>query len=367
MWAILGTAGLLGLGASLGAQTVPSELREFLAANGHFDENDFRDLAAGKPVAKLLETKRRSEVAGVGAVRIAVPRDFFLAQLDDIVRYKQEQVSPPPEIGKFRSPPRLADLEALSLSRRDIESLRSCRPGDCAVKLPAAAIERFRKEIRWSDAGANEAANRLFREFLLARLQGYLTLGGEALAPYADKNSPVSITAAFGELLAAAPYLARRAPRLADCLARFPHCDSSVKTFFYWSKEKFGHGLRPVISVSQVLVDRQGTGTDDWVWEASKQLYANHYLDCSLSLSLLVDAAGKSETPAFYFVYLNRSRSDMLRGTLAGLVQGFVQSGVNGKMIDRLKRLRKRMESLWKAHSSQGKSRLSLRPSGPGR
>jgi hypothetical protein len=364
---MIGMAGLLGLGATLGAQTVPPELREFLAANGHFDESDFRDLTAGKPVARLLETKDRGEVAGVGAVRIAVPRDFFLAQLDDIVRYKQEQVSPPPEIGRFDSPPRLADLQALSLSRRDIESLRSCRPGDCAVKLPAAAIERFRKEIPWSGAEAHEAANRLFREFLLARLQGYLTSGGAALAPYADKNSRVSITAGFDDLLAAAPYLSRRAPRLADCLARFPHCDSSVKTFLYWSKEKFGHRLRPVISVSQVMVDREGNKTDDWVWEASKQLYASHYLDCSLSLSLLVDAREKSEAPAFYFVYLNRSRSDLLRGALGGLVQGLVQIGVGGKMNERLERLRKRMESLWKAHASQDKSRAGPHPAGPER
>jgi hypothetical protein len=351
-WAIVCIAVLLGLGASLGAQAVPASLHEFLAQNGHFDESDFRDLAAGKPVAKLLETKDGSEVGGIGAIRISVPRGFFLSQMRDIVAYKRAQVTPPPQIGKFNNPPRLADLESLSLTRNDVDSLRSCRPGDCDVKLPAAVIEQFHEEVQWSKASAGKSANRLFREFLLARLQRYLESGGAALAAYNDKNPPISITAGFDELLAATPFLSRRAPHLADCLARFPQCESGVTSFFYWSKEKFGHGLQPVISVSQVLVDREGAEGNGWIWEASKQLYANHYLDCSLGLTLLVASTGDAGAPAFYFVYLNRSRSDVLKGVVAGFVRGFVQAGAAGKMRDRLKRLRKRMESLWKARAS---------------
>ncbi|MDE3136093.1 MAG: hypothetical protein KGL59_05945, partial [Acidobacteriota bacterium] len=283
-------------------------------------------------------------MAGVGAIRIAVPRDFFLSQTKDIVRYKQMQVNPAPEIGRFDSPPQIANLENLSLEERDIDSLRDCRPGDCGLKLPAAAIERIRKEIRWSDDGADEAANRLFREVLLARVESYLKTGDKGLDVYHDKHSPVSLAAGSRELVADAPYLGSYAPQLADCLVRFPECGPSVQSFLYWSKEKFGRGLRTVISVTQVITAREGTGGEGWIWQASKQIYADHYLDCSLGLTLMVEAGGKGGAPAFYLVYLNRSRSDALKGNLAGLVRGIIQEGVSAEMNDRLERIRKQME-----------------------
>jgi hypothetical protein len=351
--AIVAAAVLMGFGAGLRAQAIPPELRQFLAENARFDENDLRDLAAGKPVAKLLETKYKNEVAGVGAIRIAVPRDFFLAELEDIVRYKQAQANPAPEVGKFGSPPRLAELDALSLEPREIDSLRGCRPGRCGLKLPGAAIKRFKKEIDWSANGADESANRLFREFLLSRLEAYLKSGDAALTAYHDKRSPVSLVSGLHELIARDPYLASRAPRLSECLERFPVCDASVRSFLYWSKEEFGHGLQPVISLSQVLLDREGTNGNGWVWQASKQLYANHYLDCSLALTILVDSGENRDEPTLYLVYLNRSRSDVLKGSLGGLVRGFVQGGVNEEMSDRLERIRKWTESQWAARTSQ--------------
>ena len=350
---MVAAAALLSFGARLGAQAIPPELRQFLAQNAHFDEKDLRDLAAGKPVARLLKTKHKSEVAGVGAIRIAVPRDFFLTQIDDIVRYKQLQADPAPEVGKFSSPPQLGDLAALALQPGEIDSLRDCRPGNCGLKLPAATIEKFGKEIRWSDNGADASANRLFREFLLARVEAYLQSGDEGLTAYHDKGSPVSLVAGFRELLADAPYVTRLAPNLADCLVRFPRCDSGVQGFLYWSKEKFGHGLQPVTSATQVLIDREGTGDDGWIWEASKQLYANHYVDCSLGLMLMVEANEKSDAPAFYLVYLSRSRSDVLKGSLAGLVRGIIQGGVSGEMSERLERIRKQLESLFAKRASQ--------------
>jgi len=364
--AIVAAAVLLGFGERLRAQAIPPDLRQFLAAKAHFDNRDLVELAAGKPVAKLLKTKHRNEVAGAGAIRIAVPRDFFLNQLDDIVRYKQIQASPAPEVGKFSSPPQLGDLATLALQPGEIDSLRECRPGNCGVKLPAATIEKFGKEIHWSDNGADASANRLFREFLLARVEAYLQSGDEGLTAYHDKASPVSLVAEFRQLLADAPYVTRLAPRLADCLVRFPQCDSGVQGFLYWSKEKFGHGLQPVVSATQVLIDREGAGEDGWVWEASKQLYANHYLDCSLGLMLMVEAKEKSDVPAFYLVYLNRSRSDVLKGSLAGLVRGIIQGGVRGEMSERLERIRKQMESLWGARAAGAGPRAGRPPASVG-
>jgi hypothetical protein len=343
---------LLGCGAAIQAQGIPPELREFLKANAHFSEAELRELAAGKPVAKILETQSSKEVAGVGAIRIHVPREFFLSESEDIVWYKKEQVKPAPEIGKFSTPPVLADLDGLSLQPEDVESLHNCRPGDCGLKLPAEAITRIRDGMRGSERGSKESVNRLFREFLLARVQNYLQSGDAGLAAYDDKGSPVSLVSGFRQLLGQLPFLSRHAPQLTKCLDRFPQCDPEVKSFLYWSKEKFRRGLQPVISVTQVMIVHEGTSAGGWTWEASKQLYANHYMECSLGITLLVAANGEQNKPAFYFVYLNRSRSDVLGGVTASLVRSFVQGGVNDAMIDRLQRVRKQMESRWAARSS---------------
>lgn len=364
---LLGAVLLVSCGAASRAQGIPPELGEFLRANAHFSEAELRDLAAGKPVAKMLDTQSKKEVAGVGAIRIHVPREFFLSEFEDIVRFKKEQVKPAPDIGKFSAPPQLADLDGLSLPHGDIESLRNCRPGACGLKLPAEAITRMRDEMQGPEGGSKKSANRLFREFLLARVQSYLQSGDAGLAAYDDKGSPVSLVSGFRQLLAQLPYLSRHAPRLSECLGRFPRCDSEVRGFLYWSKEKFRRGLQAVISVTQVMIVHEGAGADGWTWEASKQLYADHYMECSLGLTLLVAANGEEKKPSFYFVYLNATRSDALGGAVAPLVRNFVQSGAHDAMIDRLERVRKQIESNWAARTSTKEPERSRGANAPAR
>ncbi len=43
-------------------------------------------------------------------------------------------------IGRFSDPPRIQDLDALSIDDEDLTDLRRCRPGKCGVKLGDAEI-----------------------------------------------------------------------------------------------------------------------------------------------------------------------------------------------------------------------------------
>jgi hypothetical protein len=341
---------LLAFAPSLGAQTVPVPLQTFLKEHAQFDESDLRALAEGRPVAEVSETKVGDEVAVVGAIRIAVPREFFLRQFTNIVQFKREQSVT--EVGKFGKPPALEDLNGLQLHAQSVQSLRECRAGRCALKLPSKDIQRFQKDISWSTTNADESANQLFREVLLRRVHAYLESGNAGLADYNDKKSPISLAHGSAQLLGESAYLRQFAPHLAECLELFPKCDSGIETFFYWSKENYGHGLKPVVSVTHVLIDRRPQNEEKWFWEASKQLYADHYSDGSLGVTLLVEAPSENGRPSFYLVYLNRTRSDSLKGFFAFFVRGIVRSKARGELSDQLVRIRTRMESQWSAESA---------------
>ena len=347
---ILPLALLVVFAPFLRAQSVPAPLQDFLKKQANFEDSDLRALAEGRPAARVGETKVGDEVAVVGAIRIAVPREFFLRQFTNIVQFKRQQSVT--EVGKFGRPPTLDDLTGLQLHAQSIDALRECQAGNCALKLPGKDIQRFQKDISWSAAGADESANRLFREVLLQRVHAYLESGNAGLSDYNDKKSPISLARGSAQLLGESGYLHQFAPHLAECLQLFPKCDSGIESFLYWSKENYGHGLKPVVSMTHVLIDRQPASGDKWIWEASKQLYADHYSDGSLGVTLLVDARAENRKPSFYLVYLNRTRSDSLKGFFAFFVRGIIRSKARGELSDQLVRIRTRMESRWSAEAA---------------
>lgn len=349
---------VLFLATAVSAQTVPAALRNFLKQYPQFSNGDIRGLGEGKPEAKAMETGSGKEIALAGAIRIAVPADFFLRQFEDIVRFKHGQAVT--EIAKFSRPPALADLADLHLDERDVEALRECRPGNCDVKLSVEEIEGFRKEMHWSEPNATAEANRMFRRILLQRVEAYLKSGNAALSEYGDAKSPVSLARESAKLLAESAYLRDFAPHLADCLKSFPDCDSKIGSFLYWSKEEYGHGLKPVVSVTQVMIDRVKVHGEEWTWEASKQIYADHYSEGSLGVTLMVEAPREDGKPSFYLVYLNRTRPDALGGFFSFVIRPFLRDKARDELRDRLERIRKRMERLYA--EEQGRNGLTTGP-----
>jgi hypothetical protein len=137
------------------------------------------------------------------------------------------------------------------------------------------------------------------------------------------------------------PYLAAL-PHVTEWLNDYPRANSAVESFFYWSKEYYGDG-KPVISVTHVgIVRPESDHRLPAIVVAGKQIFATHYLEGGLGLTMIVrdDASG---TP--YLAYVNRSQIDLLRG--------FIGTFVRGVLEDRLKRqapvivggLRARLES----------------------
>jgi len=71
---------------------------------------------------------------------------------------------------------------------------------------------------------------------------------------------------------------------------------------------------------------------------ASKQIYAMHYYDASLGLTLLVPDRGAGASATFV-VYLNRSRIDLFDGMFGGVARRIVAGRARTLVAEQLQRL----------------------------
>jgi hypothetical protein len=331
----------LALG-SLRTQTPSPQLQTFLRQQLQFSDHSIDDLRKGRAVAKILPSEKQ-EVAVFGIVLVRVPADFFVDRFRDIESYKKGASIL--EVKKFSDPSKMEDLSQLTIDKDDLADLRNCKVGDCAVKLPSSVILRVQKEINWSSADAEQQATELARTVLLQYVQRYLAGGNEQLSEYSDKKQPLRVAEQFDAILKASPYIFDYDPEFYGYLSDYPkkHLDG-VEDFLYWSKEKFG--LKPVISVTHVSIYRKPELNVTLI--ASKQIYANHYFEASLGLTVAL-AASQDPDPSFYLLYFNRSRSDALHGGFSGLARGQVKSRARKDALENLANVRRSIEAQFAA------------------
>src|SRR6185503_18391404 len=111
---------------------------------------------------RSIPTSEKAEIAVSGLVNIRAAADEFLRSYRDNMTRKNNAAIL--EIGAFGREPSLADLETLTLEARDIADLKECVVGGCQIKLSAAMIERFRREINWDAADCPAKVTNLFKQ-----------------------------------------------------------------------------------------------------------------------------------------------------------------------------------------------------------
>lgn len=327
------------------ASTVPGWMRPiarkphaFLQQYFDFSNEDLAAIELGKIVTKLPKTSDKREVAVLGVVRLKISKEFFLESFLDIESFKKSEAVL--KIRKFTSPPRLEDLRDLNLESEHVNALKKCRPGECGVKIPAELIERVRKEINWSAADYKDRTTALTRQFLLDYVRSYLKEGNTALVSYGDQQYPQRMADEVRSMLDQSPYLLASAPEFHKKLTAFPQSDlPGGEDFLYWSKERIA-GLKPVLSLTHVVVYKQRNEGGSEILIASKQLYANHYFEGSLGLTWVINAED-----GCYLVYFNRSRVDALRGGLAWLKLYLARGRIRDGMIKNIKLIKERLEN----------------------
>jgi hypothetical protein len=111
-----------------------------------------------------------------------------------------------------------------------------------------------------------------------------------------------------------------------------------MRDFVYWSKELVRG--RPVISITHVASAAAITDSPVAYAIGSKQIYAMHYFDASLGLTLLVPDR-TATSPATYVVYLNRSRIDLFDRRFGGIARRIVAGRARLLVAEQLQRLQR--------------------------
>jgi hypothetical protein len=318
-----------------GSTSTEHSARALLTAAFRLSAEDTRRIDDGQVVARTLDVENRREVATLGIVRIKAAPAIYVERLVDIVNFKR--TGGVLQVGTFSNPPQPADVAALTVDERDLKRLRDCRVGDCGIRLSAEGIERFQREIDWNAVDASRRANGLLRQLLVDYVTRYRESGAPAAIEYADTPSPLSVGREFASLVDADTAIWKYAPHLRWYLLEYPVAHhENMSDFIYWSKELV-HG-RPVISITHVVIAEASDNSPLRYAIGSKQIYATHYFDASLGLTLLVhDPAASSH--GTYVVYLNRTRIDLFDGLFGGVARRVAAGRARSLVAEQLERL----------------------------
>jgi hypothetical protein len=297
---------------------------------------DRQQLDKGGTLARVVPGQRHA-IAIFSATPLDASGDRLIGWIHNIAALKQSAYVQ--AIGRFSSPPQLADLATLTLDDGDIDDLRRCQPQRCGLKLAASEIEELQRIQQVAGTDRTRVVQDAFRQLVLRRVQTYVTSGQAALPDQDDRGAPVSLQAAFSSLLKQCVFLRQQLPDLTDYLDRWPNAAvPHVESFLYWSKERFG--AKPVISVTQMSILR---GDGRLVPEAvvvGSQVFATHYSDGSLSVTAIVGDGSRR-----YLAYLNESDLDVLDGFRGGLVRRILEHRLRSEARTVLETMRHRLES----------------------
>lgn len=282
-------------------------LRPYIRAS----DAELRRLERGDPITRTLQSSDSHEITTIGAIRVTCTADTFVARMRDIERFKAGEYLL--QIGRFAESPAITDVAHLTIDAEDRRALAKCRPGSCALRLPADAMTHLRTAIPWGAADEADVAVAEVRAFVAREAAAYVSGGLPALGDYADEDAAISRATAFHGLLRPSGFRSEYQPEVFEFLDRYPSAQpNGIESILYWSRERFG--LKPLIAITHSALLRH----DDVVVFASKQVYTSHYLDASLGMSVFIPAPG---TPYAYVTYMNRTRVEGLRGPLAGMIR----------------------------------------------
>ncbi len=346
-----------GLAAS---QEQPPEPEQLLTKYFGFSRDQVVQIQQGAAIVKILKPPKH-EIAVVAAVRFNVPVDFFVARFHDIERHKKS--GSVLQVRKLSDPPQAEDFAGLTLLPQDLQDLKGCQPGQCQVKLSRSQIEVIQR-LDFAAPEAGEQATALMRSLLADYARANSAGGNQAMVVYEDKGNPAASGTQFAELLGESSYLVEYAPEFLDYLRSLPEkTPLSVDRFLYWSKENYGHDLKAIVSITDAIVYQQAAGRVPPVLLASKQIYANHYFESSLGLTMLFGPMEGDPSPSFYIVYVNRSRIDLLRKWYSVFARGRISDSGASSMRKGVLELKNKIEAEYATAQAAGSAANNSRRS----
>jgi hypothetical protein len=285
--------------------------REFVGLS----EDQIGAIRSGKAIAKVIESRTPDEVFVFGSVYVDASPESYLKLASDVNALRK--LPGYLAIQSFSDPPQLSDLEGFTLEKQDIDELKNCKMGHCEVQLPTEAMEQINQSIDWSAPDVADRVNHLARQMAFQALRNYMNGGNMALGVYRDKNHPAAVAETFAALITRLSALPEYLPELNEYLLEYPKAQSDkVQAGFYWEEVNFG--LKPTFRIVQKAVYR-GTSPGDPVYAlAEKQIYASHYFETALDLTVCVRDA---QRPGFYIITVKGSKQAGLTGLKGSIVR----------------------------------------------
>jgi len=301
------------------ARSLPPRLDAYLNTVVHPTKDERARLLNGEALTRLLDADVTKELAVFGAIWINVPIRQYIDAVKDIERFER---SPRFKITRrISTPPQLDDFRDLHLSAEDVADLRTCRVGDCELKLSQQALQAFRTEVDWKAANVQAAAEAVMRRLAREYVAGYVEKGNAQLAVYRDNVRPTFVAQELRQLVDQMPALSASIPQVRRYLLEYPAATMpGASSLLYWQETQFG--LKPVIRISHLVIVE---GQEDTV-VASKMLYASHYFWTALELRTLVPDPARGR--GFWLVTINRSRSDGLSGFMGFFIRRRARSEI---------------------------------------
>jgi hypothetical protein len=331
-------AGILSASA-LAASVQDAEPFKFFREYVGLNDEQIKNIRSGKAVAKILDSPTPDEVYVFGSVYMNSTPERYLKFASDIDALRK--VPNYLAIQKFSNPPNLSDLEGFTLEEEDIKELKKCQPEHCEIQLPSEAMDTFKQSINWSAPDVADQVNRLGQKMALEALDRYIQGGNTALGTYRDKHNPAVVADTFQRLLSRSKGLPVYLPVLDQYLLDYPKANSDgIESQFYWEKVNFG--LKPTLRILQAIVYRDKDSASPRYAIAVKQLYASHYFETALDLTICVP---DHERPGMYVITLKGSSQAGLTGFKGGIVRKVAVDKTRSSLEKALATIKQKLES----------------------
>jgi hypothetical protein len=317
----------------------PDEPYKFFREFAGLNEEQIAAIRSGKAVAKVVESPTPDEVYVFGSVYVEATPESYLKLASDIdaLRKLPSYLA----IQRFSDPPQLSDLGGFTLNEQDISELKNCKTGHCQVQLPTEAIEDFQHSVDWSAPDVADQVNRLARRLALQALLEYMQGGNTALGAYRDKKQPAAVAETFASLIRPFEALPVYLPELNKYLLEYPKAKSdNVQVGFYWEKVNFG--LKPTFRIVQKIVYRGAVGKEPAYAVVEKQIYASHYFQTALDLTVCVKDA---QRPGFYIITVKGSKQAGLTGLKGSIVRKVAVGKTRSSLERVLVTIKQKLES----------------------
>ena len=293
----------------------PPALVRFLRESIQLTPDQLAAATRGGTVVKVLDTRERRDIAVFGITTVAESRAAYVARVRDAKNWLRTPTRS--RFGLFSDPAIPADVQAFTISQRDADEMKDCKPGDCVVKLPATDMQRVHAEANWAAPDLVAQLSAYGRRRLIEYITDYRARGDSALAIYDDRGN-VHASDAFAALLAESPYVYQTVPSLQRYLASYPRTTlADAGEVLFWSEDVLPH-LRPILSVTHQVVFTPPE-LPGMTLIAAKQIYADHYFEAAVDLTSIVDGQGQGGRPASYLLIFRRYRFDNLPGGLLNI------------------------------------------------